>query len=800
VIPRIHRKAAATLQSQRPGSESHRIRFDAFEADLSTEELSRAGRRVRLPQQSFRVLATFLEKPGQLVTRQELRDRLWPGNAPLEYDQGLNTAVNRLREALRDSAEAPRFIETLPKRGYRFIATVEPRPAPSPRMAPVGSLETALNPPLEAATSSSHDTPPHPSGDADLYESSETAANSSQPSDSGRSQGPVPNSTPDAAARRSREPAPDPSPYDAPNAAPHPSRRKTVFAAVTALALALLIAVLFLLTTRHPTTNPTAKRRVVLFTSLPGLEIAPTFSPDGSQIAFAWNGGADAGRKFDLYVKSLGSERLLQLTHQPTKWLTPAWSPDGSSIAFIRQPEEGGPSIFVIPALGGSERTIVDSHVAVGRSVQLSWSPDSRRLAYAAYGERGAAQVFIVDLDSLKTQPLTPAPECEEAGEPAFSPDGKQLALFCMSSAAVYAIYVVDLPHGPLRRLASILGYPQGLAWAADGNHLILANDPGNGGELWQLSLSGEMTQLPFDEEASAPAVDPRGGRLAYVRGRGTIDIWRADLTAAHPDESARKLIYSTRTQTVPRYSPDGKLIAFQSNRSGSTEIWLTNADGTEPERLTSFNGPYTSGPTWCSDGRRIAFDSRASGLSAIYVEDIHERVPHKVVTTAENLSSPAWSQDCRWLFAFQSNFGSSVLYRFPSSGGPAERFADRPSNYAVVTGDRIVFNWMHPDGTTLLTKPVNGGRESALENMPRLAYADSWVANASGIYYTDLLTKPITVNFYDFVTHTTSTVMTLSQPPTPSGPGLNLSPDGHWLLYSQIENEQSEIILAPAP
>src|SRR6202011_4307618 len=116
------------MTQPRPGP--RRIRFEGFEADLHTEELSNSGRRVRLPQQSFRVLAILLERAGQLVTREELRARLWPAGTLVEYDQGLNTAVNRLREALRDSAEAPRFIETLPKRGYRFIAAIESEALP----------------------------------------------------------------------------------------------------------------------------------------------------------------------------------------------------------------------------------------------------------------------------------------------------------------------------------------------------------------------------------------------------------------------------------------------------------------------------------------------------------------------------------------------------------------------------------------------------------------------------------------------------------------------------------------------
>src|SRR5437868_3754635 len=124
----------------------NRIRFAGFEADLYTEELSSSGRRVRLPQQSFRVLAMLLERAGQLVTREELRAKLWPSGTLVEHDQGLNTAVNRLREALRDSAETPCFIETLPKRGYRFIATVEPQPRPSSsaRVAPEPSRELAV--------------------------------------------------------------------------------------------------------------------------------------------------------------------------------------------------------------------------------------------------------------------------------------------------------------------------------------------------------------------------------------------------------------------------------------------------------------------------------------------------------------------------------------------------------------------------------------------------------------------------------------------------------------------------------
>lgn len=704
-----------------------RIRFEDYQADLRTEELFRGGRKISLPHQSFVVLATLLERPGQLVTREELQARVWPAGTLVEYDQGLNAVVKRLREALRDSAETPRFIETLPKRGYRFIATAH------------------------------SEVPRQISGTVDAREAEVERA----------------------------EPKP--------SITPSPSR-KILLVGLGGLALVLLVAGVLFLVTQRSTPHAPSSWQVVPFTSLPGQEIAPTFSPDGSQIAFAWNGDAGGLGQFDLYVKSLNSERMLRLTQYPSKWIVPAWSPDGRTIAFIRNADGGDSGIFIIPALGGTERRIVSTAVAVGAFRQISWSPDGRTLAYSAYGPTGMAQIYLVAVDSLQIQPLSPAPDCLDAAEAIFAPGGKQLALVCILSGAVHSIHVIDLPHGPMRRLATIQGYPHGIAWSRDGQRLILANDPGNGGELWQLTLDGELSQLPFGERGSAPAVS-RDGRIAYVRGQNTINIWRADLTSANPEESATRLIFSTLTQVVPRYSFDGSRIAFESNRSGSAEIWTTDAQGLDADRLTSFNGPLTSSPSWCSDGRRIAFDSRASGVSEVYVADIGERVPRKLVTSQTNLSGPSWSPDCRWVLAHD---GKHNLYRIPSTGGPAERVAEH-SSYSVVVADRLIYNVTEPDGVILRSQPVAGGAPQPFENLPKIRYDDAWTATLNGIYYTDSSSRPVTVNFYDWAARTSRRLMTLKQTPVPgAGPGIAVSPDGRWLLYTHVEDEQSEIMLAP--
>src|SRR5579862_5372227 len=125
---------------------ARKVRFDAFEVDLRSGELRKHGIRLKLHGQPFQVLSLLLEHPGDLVTRDELRKKLWPGDTFVDFDTGLNSAVKKLRDALCDSAEEPRYIETLPRRGYRFIAQVQNGDL-SAAVAPIESLTVIPLPP-----------------------------------------------------------------------------------------------------------------------------------------------------------------------------------------------------------------------------------------------------------------------------------------------------------------------------------------------------------------------------------------------------------------------------------------------------------------------------------------------------------------------------------------------------------------------------------------------------------------------------------------------------------------------------
>ncbi len=122
-----------------PGRSSGIVRFGVFEVDLRAGELYKAGHKIKLQIQPFHALALLLERPGEVVTREEFEKRLWPGDTFVDFDHSLNTAIKKLRQALGDNKEKPRFVETLPKRGYRFIGKVEHAAPPSPAKPPAPS-------------------------------------------------------------------------------------------------------------------------------------------------------------------------------------------------------------------------------------------------------------------------------------------------------------------------------------------------------------------------------------------------------------------------------------------------------------------------------------------------------------------------------------------------------------------------------------------------------------------------------------------------------------------------------------
>lgn len=697
----------------------HPVRFGEFEADLVSGELRKDGspKKILLQEQPLAILRALVARPGEMVSREELVQLLWSGNTNVDFDPSLNKAVNRLRESLGDSAEAPRYIETLSRRGYRLIAKVE--------------------------------LPQIPNG--------------------GRSS---------------------------------PRALKKVMAWTVAGAVCLSAAVLVYLKVRDDK-RVEGEFEPVPFTDYPGIEFCPAFSPDGSQIAFEWDGGPESGSKgFDLYVKVIGSENLLRLTHHPSGRICPAWSPDGKQIAFSRI-SGADTGLYVVPALGGPERKLRSIHAPHSSTASISWSPDGKSIAFVDFlPPKDNFRINLLSLETLESKQISHPAECIDGYLPAFSHSGKQLAYTCLLNPTdkEYGIYIGPSSGGPPRlvtRFGTGWGWPFGIVWTGDDKRLILSRSRfGFDNELDEITLAdGSLRKLSFGQGAFSLAISAKGDKLTFAAGSFYhIDIWRKDLE--HPEAPAVTLISSTRGQDVPQYSPDGKHIVFTSDRGGTWEIWMSDADGTHLVKLSDVRSSGAVYARWSPDSQKIAFDSRHSGHAEVYIVDISERMPRGVVTNLPYMSTPSWSHDGRWLY-FQSTAAHADverIFRCPATGGDAVALSATSGSYAWESydGETLYFANLGEKRSVYMVSPQPGGTESLLRGMPALLDSSLWTIVPRGIYFVPADT-PKSVRYFDFATKQVRQIFAVDKNFDDS---LSVSPDGRWILYTQRDEGNTDIML----
>lgn len=590
-------------------------------------------------------------------------------------------------------------------------------------------------------------------------------------------------------------------------------RRRLLLAGSVAVAMMVGGIGLYKLRGAGDSKPPAAPWKVIPLTSFTGPKGDPAFSPEGRQIAFAWMGASNDN--LDIYVKVIGDGTPLRLTTDPGRDLSPSWSPDGRHIAFIRYAPEGN-SLMMIPSLGGAERKLANLTSAAGALLSTAWSLDGKELAITDSDlPNGPASLFLISLETGERRRLTTAPP-QSGGDfsPRFSPDGRLVAFTRSRSTTVDDIYVVPATGGE-PRLVSRDGHEfstSGLDWTADGHEIIFSSRRGvRAVGLFRVPLTGGTPEpLPgIGENSYAPTISRRGDSLAYLYRKVDDNIWRAPgPNAANRDSVPTQLIASTRREGSPRYSPDGKRIAFASDRSGNIEIWTCDADGGSVVQLTHFGQGQSGSPRWSPDGHQIAFDARPTDHSDIYVIGADGGAPRRLTSEPSADIVPVWSTDGRWLYFGSNRGGDWQIWKMPAVGGEAVQVTKGGGFATLVATDEFLYysrrNALPTDRSDSSTSgwtgawriPIAGGEEERVFDQ---GTTSTMFITPEGICFFDPTLSPApAIKFFNFANRQVTTLVTLEPAKSYAALGsrIGVSPDGQWVLYAQIDQNEHEIML----
>ena len=661
----------------------------------SLNRLTRNGDEVRLEPKVMQVLELLAETPGEVVTRDQLVARVWPG--VFVTDDVVHRAIRELRRAFGDETAKPEYVETIRKRGYRLIAAVRhpsafAQSATADKQAEVASIPVVATPETPRLTR--------------LFAAAAITLAA------------VLGAVVYALASRStpEEPSSSSVRFVALTSGPLNEVDPAISPDGTRLAFAM-----------HPDAADAGGADIFVtdgagqtptrLTAHPADDHYPVWSADGSRLAFIRIDGGSC----DII--------LMPLLRQGS---------GGQTLADRHERR--------LTACGNREEPRV-SWSAGGEWLIESFAPGPDPI-------RGWQIARVSTTTGVRETLTLPAPGTLGDYSPAVSPDGTRIAFVRGINGATSDIHVVSMSGGAPTRITWDNQDLVGVDWSADGKSLFYATDRAGGYTIWRVGIDGGEPQLVVGGAAKLkhPSVARSSGRLTYESWSYEINLWEAPIVDRLDLESDLTSTVRPTVQTSdqwnhsPDFSPDDKQLAFVSTRSGAAEVWVSDRDGANPRQLTRFGRASMRAPRWSPDGKTILISATVNGQPDLYSIDSSTAAMTRLTDDADDEVAPSWSHD-----------GAAVMFG-ARIGGTWQvmrmRIDDR--SRTQLTSDGGYASHPSPDGKSILftrlerpgiwTMKAEGGAATLLVPAVRAAENVNWRVTPSGIYYIGMTADHVVV------------------------------------------------------